>query len=185
MAGRQKDPLRPLTEGERTWLERVSRSESEAAGRVARAKELLAVSKGHSFVEAAAMAGRLSGDGVAKLVARFNRQGLSAIEVRRGGAHRGRYGEAEKARILAEFRRMPDRERDGTATWSVQSLKRALRRAPDGLPEVSGETVWRTLRDAGLTWQRSRSWCETGRVIRKRKSGPVEVIDPDAEAKKS
>lgn len=96
-----------------------------------------------------------------------------------------RYGEAEKARILAEFRRSPDRELDGTATWSVESLKRALRRAPDGLPEVSGETVWCTLRDAGLTWQRSRSWCETGRVVRKRKAGVMEVVDPDAEAKKS
>jgi transposase len=185
MSRRQKDPLRALTERERDWLERVSRSESEAAGRVARAKELLAVSKGHSFVEAAGMAGRRSGDGVAKLVSRFNRQGLAAIDIRRGGARRVRYGEAEKARILAEFRRAPDRERDGTATWSVSSLVRALRRAPDGLPEVSGETIWRTLRDAGLTWQRSRSWCETGRVVRKRKAGPVEVIDPDAEAKKS
>jgi transposase len=118
-------------------------------------------------------------------VSRFNRQGLAAIEIHRGGARRVRYGEAERARILAEFRRSPDRERDGTATWSVSSLKRALRRAPDVLPGVSGETVWRTLRDAGLTWQRNRSWCETGRVVRKRKAGPVEVVDPDTKAKKS
>lgn len=96
-----------------------------------------------------------------------------------------RYGEAERARILAEFRRHPDRETDGTATWSVQALKRALRRAPDGLSQVSSETIWQTLRDAGLTWQRGRSWCETGRVIRRRRAGPVEVTDPDAEAKKS
>ncbi|MCL4535559.1 MAG: helix-turn-helix domain-containing protein [Bacteroidetes bacterium] len=185
MSRRQKDPLRPLTEGERSWLERVGRSESEAAGRVARARELLAVSKGHSFTEAAAMAGRRSGDTVGRLVARFNREGLAAIDNHRGGVRRVRYGQAEKARILAEFHRAPDREMDGTATWSVQTLRRALRKASDGLPEVSAETIWRTLRQAGLSWQRGRSWCETGRVVRKRKAGPVEVVDPDAEPKKS
>lgn len=185
MSRRQKDPLRPLSEDERAWLERLSRSESEGAGRVVRAKELLAVSRGRSFTEAAAMAGRRSGDAVSRLVARFNREGLAAVENHRGGARRVHYGEAERARILAEFRRRPDRGMDGTATWSVQTLRRALRRAPDGLPRVSSETIWRTLRDAGLTWQRGRSWCETGMVVRKRKAGPVEVVDPDAEAKKS
>jgi transposase len=185
MSRRQKDPLRPLSEDERAWLERLSRSESAGAGRVARAKELLAVSRGHSFTAAAAVAGRRSGDAVGRLVARFNREGLAAVENRRGGTRRGHYGEAARARILAEFRRRPDREMDGTANWSVQTLRRALRRAPDGLPRVSGETIWRTLREAGLSWQRGRSWCETGKVIRKRKAGPVEVTDPDAEAKKS
>lgn len=185
MSRRQKEPLRSLSEEERAWLERLSRSESEGSGRVARAKELLAVSRGGSFTRAAAVAGRRSGDAVGRLVARFNREGLAAVENRRGGARRVRYGEAERARILAEFRRSPDRELDGTATWSVLTLRRALRRGPDGLPKVSGETIWRTLREAGLSWQRGRSWCETGKVIRKRKAGLVKVTDPDAEAKKS
>lgn len=63
-------------------------------------------------------------------------------------------------------------------------LPRALRNAPDGLPEVSIDTIWRVLREVNVTWQRDRTWCETGRAIRKRKSGVVTVIDPDAEAKK-
>jgi len=40
------------------------------------------------------------------------------------------------------------------------------------------------LLEAGWTWQRSRSWCETGKALRRRKAGPVTVVDPDAEAKK-
>jgi len=64
-------------------------------------------------------------------------------------------------------------------------LQRALRTAPDGLPAVRTDTIWRVLRAAGCTWQRSRSWCETGRAVRQRQSGPVVVVDPDAEAKKS
>jgi metal-dependent amidase/aminoacylase/carboxypeptidase family protein len=63
-----------------------------------------------------------------------------------------------------------------------------LRGAPDGLAEVSTyNTIWKVLKEAGFEWQRTRSWCETGKVKRKRKkSGEVvvEVTDPDAEAKK-
>jgi hypothetical protein len=40
------------------------------------------------------------------------------------------------------------------------------------------------LKEAGWSWQKNRSWCETGKVARKRKAGVVTVIDPDAEAKK-
>ena len=76
-------------------------------------------------------------------------------------------------------------EADGSGTWSLSTLRGALRQADDGLPEVSTYTIWKVLREAGFSWQRSRSWCETGRVKRKRKSGEVvEVTDPDAEAKK-
>jgi transposase len=182
MARRRKEPLRPLTAEEQRWLERVSRWRAEPEGHVARAKALLAVAGGCTYTEAAALAGRRVGDTVAAWVARFNRGGLAAIEPGHGGGPPVRYGAAARARILAEFGREPDRERDGAATWSVATLARALRRAEDGLPGVSEDSVWRALRDAGLTWQAGRSWCETGVALRKRTAGVVEVIDPDAAA---
>ena len=46
-------------------------------------------------------------------------------------------------------------------------------------------TVFGVLHEAGLTWQKNRTWCETGVVQRKRKTGVVTVIDPDCEAKKT
>ena len=95
------------------------------------------------------------------------------------------YGPAQCRRILNEVGRAPDRVADGTATWSLSMLRQALRRAPDGLPQVSTFTLWRVLHDAGLTWQRDRSGCATGQVLRKRKAGAVTVTDPDAEPKKS
>jgi hypothetical protein len=64
------------------------------------------------------------------------------------------------------------------------TLQRALRRAPDGLPGISTYTIWTVLRDAGMTFGKDRSWCETGIVVRKRKSGTVAVTDPDATPKK-
>ena len=50
---------------------------------------------------------------------------------------------------------------------------------------MSTYTIWSVLHEAGLRWQKDRSWCETGTAIRKRKSGTVTVRDPDAEAKKT
>jgi transposase len=180
----QQDPLRPLTARERATLEQVARSGAERADRVARAKALLAVADGARFTEAARAAGRRAGDGAAKLVARFNRDGLAALTARPGGRPPLRYGPAEAERILREVRRAPDRAQDGTATWSLTTLQRALRRAPDGLPTVSTFTIRRVLRAAGLSWQRDRTWCETGAVKRKRKAGVVEVVDPASAAKR-
>jgi Homeodomain-like domain len=185
MSRRRTAPLRPLTPDERAELERVSRAGSERADRAAHAKVLLAIADGALFSDAARCAGRRSPRAVALLVARFNACGLAALDRRHGGGPAIQYGAEQRERILAELRRPPDRERDGTATWSLTSLQRALRTAPDGLPGVSTQTILQTLWDAGFSWQQNRTWCQTGTVIRKRKAGPVEVTDPDTAPKKS
>lgn len=179
------DPLRSLTAAERQYLTQVARSTSERADRVARAKVLLAVADGATFTAAALLAGRRSGDGAAKLVTRFNQLGLAALDARHAGGPAIQYGPTERARILAEARRPPDRERDGTATWSLSTLQRALRRAPDGLPGVSTYTILQTLHAAGLRWQQQRTWCETGVAERKRVAGVVRVSDPATPQKQS
>jgi hypothetical protein len=185
MAQRQKHPLRSVTSEERAELERVARSASDRADRVARAKQLLAVADGARFTTAARQAGRRSGDAVALLVQRFNTVGLAALDARHGGGPPLQYGVAERDRILAEFHRAPDRQQDGTATWSLSTLQRALRRAPDGLPHVSTFTILAVLWDAGYTWQRDRTWCPTGTARRKRRDGTVvTTTDPRAAPKK-
>src|ERR1700694_4650570 len=136
MAPPQKVALRPLSRGDYTQLEHTSRAQSAPAAQVAHAKALLAVAAGQPYQDAARMAGRRSGDAVSQLVARFNRLGLAALQPGHGGGPTPRYGAAEQARIVAEVRRTPDREEDGTATWSLTTLQRVLRQAPDGLPRV-------------------------------------------------
>ena len=185
MSRRKKDPLRQLTEKERGWLERISRSQSEPAVHVIRAKEILAVAAGHNYIEAARLAGIKTGDTVSKLVERFNQAGMQAIQPRHGGGPAVKYGAAERERVLAEARRQPDPEKDGTNTWSLTTLQKALRKAPDGLADISTERIWVILQEAGFRWQKSRSWCETGQVARKRKRGIVMVVDPDATPKKN
>jgi hypothetical protein len=137
------------------------------------------VADGATYTAAAAVAGRRRGDGVAQLVARFNRLGLAALDRRDGGGPPVQYGPAARERILAEVRRPPDREQDGTATWSLTTLQRALRRAPDGLPQVSTATILATLHGAGFSFQESQTWCQTGAAQRKRKDGTVTTVtDP-------
>jgi transposase len=185
MSRRQKDPLRPLSDAEQTTLSRLSRSQSAPAAQVARARALLAVAEGQSYTTAAGLVGRHTGDTVARWVAGFNRDGLIAVVPRHGGGHRIRYGAVEQRRILAEVARVPERARDGTATWSLNTLRDALRRAEDGLPGISTHTIGRTLHAASFTWQKGRSWCDTGVAVRKRKrDGVVTVTDPDAAAKR-
>jgi transposase len=181
-----KEPLRAFTAAERAELEHLAHASSERADRVTRAKLLLAVAVGASFTAAAHTVGRRNGDAVARLVVRFNREGLAAVTPRSGGGPPVQYGAAERARILAEFRRAPDREQDGTATWSLTTLQRALRRAPDGLPTVSTATILAVLWEAGYAWQQTRTWCHTGTARRRRRDGTVvEVHDPLATPKKT
>jgi transposase len=121
---------------------------------------------------------------VSQLVVKFNQLGLKALVTRHGGGPALRYTEVEHEYILKEFRRIPDRRKDGTATWSLKTLQRALQKAPAGF-KVGTSTILKVLHEAGYVWQKDRSWCDTGKVIRVRKSGPVEVTDPDTLAKKN
>src|SRR3982750_1197294 len=147
MSRRQKDPLCPLSEAERTSLSRLSQSQIAPAAQVARARALLAVVEGQSYTAAAHLVGREAGDTVARWGAGF--------------------------------------PRDGPAAWAPTTLRDALRRAEEGVPGISTYTVGRALHAAGYSWQKGRSWCETGVVVRKRKyTGPITVTDPDAAAKR-
>lgn len=185
MTRRKKAPLRSLSEEEKRWLERISRSQSEPSVHVTRAKEILAVAAGHNYTESARLVGLKSGDTVSQLVERFNQEGLQALQPKHGGGSSVKYSAAERERVLAEVRRKPEAENDGTNTWSLSTLQKALQKAPDGLPTISTERIWVILQEAGFRWQKSRSWCETGQVVRKRKRGVVTVMDPNAGQKKN
>ena len=185
MSRRKAHPLRILSKEETEELEAISRGRNVPAEWVIRAKIILRVRDGAEYQTAAADVGRCDGDRVAALVKRFNEEGLDALASQHGGGPAIQYGVAERERILREVRRQPSCEHDGTAKWSLSTLQRCLREAEDGLPTVSKFTIRKVLLEAGYTWQASRSWCQTGQVLRKRKSGTDIVTDPDSEAKKS
>ena len=146
-----------------------------------RARCLLAVAAGAGFASGARASGRKSGYGVGKLVERFNAVGLEALHHKAGAGRHATYSEEQRQQVIAECKRVPDRELDGTGTWSLTLLQRAVRKKP-GLNRISRDTISGMLHDAGMTWQRNRTWCETGTSLRK---GQRVVSDPDAEAKKN
>jgi transposase len=182
MAQTQKYPLRIFSEQEEQELHRLTKATSERLDVVCRAKALVAVASGNPFTIAARQAGLKSGDSVSKLVMRFNQQGLAALSVAAGRGRKFTYTSAQRALILQEVQRQPDREEDGTATWSLKTLERALRKK--GLPQLGASTIREVLHESGYSFQRTRTWCRTGYAERVRKSGTVTVYDPETPEKK-
>ncbi|MBD0299996.1 MAG: helix-turn-helix domain containing protein [Nitrososphaera sp.] len=186
MTRRQKNPLRAITSEERQELEHISRATSESVTRVARAKALIAVAQGLSYTAAAQTCGRRSGDAVAQLVEQFNREGLAALIPKHGGGAKVQYTAQQRAQILAVAQQQPELEIDGVSQWSLVTLQRRLRASgKDEFTTVSTYTIGQVLHEASYSWQNSRSWCKTGSALRRRKSGVVTVVDPDAEVKKT
>src|SRR2546427_6990608 len=167
-------PLRPLTEPEREAVQRVSRAPSETVIRHQRGVALLAVASGMSLIEAARVAGWRVHDTVSRLTRRFNERGLVALDDLARSGHPRSYGPTERARIEQELQRSPILSEDGTATWSLSTVQRSLREAPDGLPEVSTFTILYTIHEAGYSWQKNRTWCKTGFTLHKTKDGVEE-----------
>jgi transposase len=182
MATMQKERLRPLTIADQRELKAIVKASSERVDRVQRATAVLAVAGGGTFSAAARAAGYRSPQAVTYLVRRFNRIGLAALGIAPGRGRRPTYDAAARARIVATAQRAPDRKTDGTATWSLSTLERTVHR--EGLPRVGATTIRRVLRDAGSSYQRTRTWCPTGTAQRKRKAGVVQVVDPRTEEKR-
>jgi transposase len=178
----QKHPLRPLTEQEERELHRIEKASSERVDVVRRARALLAVAAKQTFPQAASAAGFKEARSVSQLTERFNRQGLAALLIASGRGRKPTYTSEQQARILAEVKRQPDREKDQTATWSLMLLRDALRKTD--LPQIAAETIREVLHEAGYSYQRTRTWCRTGYALRKRKSGTVTVYDLETLEKK-
>ncbi len=182
MAAPQKEHLRVLASAEQATLEQLTRRTGERVDRVRRASALLAVARGESFATAAREAGLRSATTVANLVSRFNHHGLAALRIRAGRGRKPSYDAAARSAIVATAQQPPARREDGTATWSLSTLQRALRKTT--YPRIGATTIRRVLEQAGSSYQRTRSWCPTGTAQRKRKSGVVTVSDPQTEEKR-
>ena len=177
-----KATLRALTVTEQTTLERLTQAGSARVDQARRAVALIAVAQGRSVAQAADQAGFRSGTAVANLVARFNQHGLAVLRIAPGRGRRPTYTAAARAQIVATAQRAPDRRTDGTATWSLSTLERTLRR--EAFPRLRATTIRRVLGDAGSSYQKTRTWCPTGTAQRKRKAGVVTVVDPRTEEKR-
>ena len=181
MGRRANECLRPLTAPEEQELQRTVKATSERVDTVRRAKALLAVAAGRTLSAAGQEAG-LSREGVSKVIKRFNQRGLDVLDIATGRGRKPTYTSEQQARILAEVQRTPDRKEDQTATWSLMTLRQALRKT--ALPDIAAETIRQVLLEAGYSYQQTRTWCRTGYALRKRKSGTVTTYDEQTLEKK-
>lgn len=181
MGRRANESLRPLTAPEEQELQRTVKATSERVDTVRRAKALLAVAAGRTLSAAGQEAG-LSREGVSKVIKRFNQRGLDVLDIATGRGRKPTYTSEQQARILAEVQRTPDRKEDQTATWSLMTLRQALRKT--ALPDIAAETIRQVLLEAGYSYQQTRTWCRTGYALRKRKSGTVTTYDEQTLEKK-
>ena len=176
-----QEGLRPLTKPEEQELQRIVKATSERVDTVRRARALLAVAAGKSRTKASQEAD-LSREAVTKVVKRFNQRGLDVLDIAAGRGRKATYTSQQQALILQEVQREPDREKDQTATWSLMTLRQALRK--QALPRIGAETNRQVLHEQGYSYQRSRTWCRTGYALRKRKSGTVTTYDEQTPEKK-
>ncbi|HEY1353861.1 MAG TPA: helix-turn-helix domain-containing protein [Ktedonobacteraceae bacterium] len=172
---------RPRKEEEQKELRRVVKASSERLDVVRRAKALLA-GTGEATLTAAGQKAGLSREAVAQIVLRFNQCGLAVLATAAGRGRKPTYTSEQRARIVAEVQREPDRKKDQTAIWSLMLLRDALRKSD--LPQIGAETIREVLHDAGYSSQRTRTWCRTGYALRKGKSGTVTVSDLETPEKK-
>lgn len=179
---RAAHPLRALTPTEARALQRTTKATSERLDVVKRAQAILAVNAGQGYTQAAQAAGYKSGDSVSQLVERFNQRGLAALQIAAGRGRKATYTPAQRERIVKALQRAPDRRADTTATWSLKTLERALRK--EALPKVGKTTIREVLHEAGYRFGKTRTWCPTGTAIRVRKAGTVTVQDPKTHEKK-
>ncbi len=166
-------PLRAMTQEEEQAMQRSVKASSERVDVVKRARALLAVRAGKAYTEAGQEAGYQSGDSVSQLVERFNQHGLAALFIAPGRGRKETDTSEQRERMVQELRRAPDRQDDATATWSLMTLRGALRK--DVLPKVGVSTIREVLHAAGYRFGKTRTWCPTGTAIRVRKAGTVTV----------
>ena len=157
--------VRPLAHGEAVTLKRRAKRAKHFSTRQ-RASILLASNTGMSAPEIARM-WQSDESHVRKVIHEFNERGLDSLDPDYRGGRPRRITADQRKRIVAVAGARPDTLGEPFTRWSLPKLADYLRRR--GICEISPAHLGRVLAQAGLSFQRTRSW----------KAGP----DPDYEAK--
>lgn len=141
--------LPPLVcdEKERKTVERLSRSRSDEARLVLRAKIIIGCMKGESIAEIAERL-EVMPNTVVKWRRRFARDGVAGLRDRPRPGKVRKYGPEFRSSVLSVLEERPPA---GQACWDGPTIARRL--------NISVHAVWRLLRKEGICLSRQRSWC--------------------------
>jgi transposase len=157
--------VRDLLPEEGNRLKRLSR---KAASEVKRERALIVWASATKMGSAqiAALVGTDESH-VRKVIHAFNERGFGSLDPEPRGGRPRRITDEQRARIIAVAGARPETLGVPATRWSLRRLARYLRK--QGIVEVSPAHLGRILAQAGLSFQRTRTW----------KASP----DPDYEAK--
>jgi transposase len=157
--------VRPLLHDEAVRLKRLSKRAKHQCTRQ-RAAVLLASNVKMSAVQIAEM-WRTDPSWVRKVIHEFNERGMNSLRPRYRGGRPRRITTDQRQRIVSVAGARPDHQGVPLTRWSLPRLSIYL--ADEGIASVSPRHLGVLLADAGLSFQRTRTW----------KASP----DPDYETK--
>ena len=145
--------VRSLADGEAVALKRRSKSAKHFSTRE-RASILLASNTRMSAPEIARM-WQTDESHVRKVIHEFNERGLDSLDPDYRGGRPRRITDEQRRRIVAVAGARPDSQGLPLTRWSLPRLSAHLR--TEGI-EISPAHLGRLLAEAGLSFQRTRSW---------------------------
>lgn len=157
--------VRALSPAEGRRLKQLSRKAEHFATRQ-RAAILLASASQHSVPQIASMLATDESH-ARKVIKDFNERGLDSLRPNFGGGRPRRITDGQRERIVAIAGARPDEQEVPLTRWSLRNLAAHLNDS-EGI-KISPPYLGRLLAEAGLSFQRTRSW----------KASP----DPDYEVK--
>jgi len=94
---------------------------------------------------------------VRRVIREFNADGMASLDPRTGGGRPTKIDEPTRARIVAIALAHPQDLGEAETRWSLRRLRRYLIRTKV-VKVISREQLRRILNDAGVTYQRTRTW---------------------------
>ncbi len=151
----KKLQLRTVTDDEYQALQRVSRSRTEAARRVERAKIVLALAS-KERVAGIAQRHQRSLPMIYRVLHRFNEAGLGALEDAPKSGRPQTYSEAQRGQLIAAARTHPQQLDLGFGHWT---LDRLVRYAHEQLGiSISRSQLGLLLQQEGLRWYQEKTY---------------------------
>jgi len=164
--------VRPLSEGERTALEKGMRSADAFALR--RCQILLASARGDRAPRIAAYLG-IDDQTVLDALHAFNAVGLPCLPKGSSRAKRTRlaFGPEQAERLRALVHRSPRDFHQPTSSWTLALAAEVSRAQGLVSTRVSGETIRQTLLRLGISWERAKHWITRPDPAYEQKKGSV------------
>jgi transposase len=167
---------RPLTDEERSKLERLTRAQSAPVRLVRRAHILWLAAQGLSVSAITQQLG-VSEKMVRQRVRRFEAAGLDGLEDAPRCGRPRIYPPEVTNQVIAKARNLPPKPAEGstegetppTCHWTLDRLQAEL--AKDGVP-IKRSQIRRMLRAEHLKWQQPRTWLESDDPEFAEKRGP-------------